>query len=258
MISIQIYPTISELLEHLAPATVELANSAVEEEGLFTFALAGGATPESFYRLLSGGVWKKRFPWKKTLFFWGDERAVAPDDPESNFCKARQVMFSRVSVPEDHIIRMRGEESDLNRSAADYEAKIKTLLQKRRTKFDLILLGMGEDGHTASLFPGSPGESEREKLVMANPIAQLKTTRLTFTFPLINQARSVFLLVTGMHKSEVIKKTFLHRSQYPVHKIQPREGQLTWWMDRASAADLSKKDIEEYMEWYQKESSKAT
>ena len=170
MISVQIYPTTSELLEHLAPATVEIARAAAEQSGLFAFALSGGTTPESFYRLLTHGVWKDRFPWHDTVFFWSDERAVGADDPQSNYRMAMGAMLERAPVSATHILRMRGEEPDLEKAAADYEAEIAAVLGNRELRFDLILLGMGEDGHTASLFPDSPALAEESRLVAANRV----------------------------------------------------------------------------------------
>ena len=256
MISIQIYPTTPELLEHLAPATLELANSAVEQYGLFVMALAGGSTPEKFYRLLSDRGWKKRFPWKKTLFFWGDERAVGPAHKESNYHMAMESLLSRAPVPKDHIIRMRGEAAELNHAAEEYEASVRSALESRRLKFDLILLGMGDDGHTASLFPGSPAETERERLVVAHSPGDSAAGRLTFTFPLINLARSVFLLVTGEHKAGIVKRVFTGTGDYPVRRVMPVDGQLTWWMDRAAAADISKTAMDGYVGRYQAAVSK--
>ncbi len=250
MISIQIYPTTSELLEHLAPATVEISRAAVEQSGLFAFALSGGTTPESFYRLLAQDFWKKRFPWHDTVFFWSDERAVRPDDPQSNYRMAMDTMLCSAPVSATHIVRMRGEEPDLEKAAVDYETEVTSVLGNRHLKFDLVLLGMGEDGHTASLFPGSPALTERERLVVANRVESSGEGRLTFTFPLINRARSVYLLVTGERKAQIIKQVFSGRGNFPVQKVRPGDGQLTWWMDRAAASDLSKQDIEDYIQWY--------
>ena len=250
MISVQIYPTISELLEHLAPATVEIARAAAEQSGLFALALSGGATPESFYRLLSRGVWKERFPWHDTVFFWSDERAVGPADKESNYRVAMDAMLSGAPVSPVHVIRMRGEEPDLERSALEYESEVVAVLGGRKLRFDLVLLGMGEDGHTASLFPGTPAVSEEDKLVVANPLGKKGESRLTFTFPLINRARAVYLLVTGKRKAQIVKQVFSGRGNFPVEKVRPGDGQLTWWMDREAASALSKREIDEYVERY--------
>lgn len=250
MISVQIYPTISELLEHLAPATVEIARAAAEQSGLFAIALSGGATPESFYRLLSQGVWKERFPWRDTVFFWSDERAVPADDPQSNYRMAMGAMLEHTPVSATHVLRMRGEEADLQKAAADYEAEVAAVLGNRQLKFDLVLLGMGEDGHTASLFPGTPAVSEEDKLVMANPLGKKGESRLTFTFPLINRAQAVYLLVTGKRKAQIVKQVFSGRGNFPVEKVRPADGQLTWWMDREAASALSKREIDEYVERY--------
>ena len=250
MISVQIYPSTSELLEHLAPATVEIARASVEQNGLFAFALAGGSTPEGFYRVLSQGVWKERFPWRETVFFWSDERAVGPESPESNYRLAMGAMLSAAPVSPVHVIRMRGEATDLEQAAAEYESEVVAVLGGRNLKFDLVLLGMGEDGHTASLFPGSAAVAEEHKLVVANRVESLNANRLTFTFPLINRARNIFVLVTGERKAGIVKQVFSGTGNFPVQKLRSADGQLTWWMDRAAAAPLTKQDIDEYIERY--------
>lgn len=250
MISVQIYPTTAELLEHLAPATVQIARHAVEQYGLFTFALAGGSTPESFYRVLSQGVWKDRFPWRETVFFWSDERAVPPDNGKSNYRMAMDAMLSGMPVSSAHVIRMRGEQKDLDLAAADYESEVTAVLGGRRLKFDLVLLGMGEDGHTASLFPGSPALHEKERLVAANRVDSLGENRLTFTFPLINRARAVYLLVTGERKAGIVKQVFSGSGHFPVCGLHPADGEFTWWMDRAAAAALGRQDVDNYIAGY--------
>jgi len=252
MITVQIYPSTAELLEHLAPATVEVARASAAQSGLFAFALAGGTTPESFYRLLAQGVWQERFPWDDTVFFWGDERAVSPKDPKSNYRMAMKAMLESAPVPTTHILRMRGEETDLKKAAAEYQSQITAVLGHRELRFDLVLLGMGEDGHTASLFPDSPAQSETERLVADNRDPD-GAGRLTFTFPLINRAHNVFLLVTGERKAHIVKQIFSGRGNFPIRDVCPAAGQLTWWMDRAAAASLSKQDVDRYIENYQKQ-----
>lgn len=249
MTSVQIYPRSSDLLEHLAAAVVEIARSAVEQQGLFAVALSGGSTPGSFYRLLAGDPWKARFPWSDAVFFWSDERAVGPADPASNYGMAREAMLAGAKVPHTHVIRMQGEAQDLDRAAREYESEIVAVLGGRNLRFDLILLGMGEDGHTASLFPGTAAEDETEKLVTVCESPRLETRRLTFTFPLINRAGAVFLLVTGEKKAATLKKVFQRAGRFPVLKVRPSDGQLAWWLDRAAAAELGRHEIEEYRRW---------
>ncbi|MBV9464183.1 MAG: 6-phosphogluconolactonase [Verrucomicrobiae bacterium] len=244
--AVQIYPTDQELLEHVSPALFESAQSAIDQHGSFVIALTGGSTPEQFYRYWSTGPWKNRFPWEKTYFFWGDERAVGPDDPESNYRLAEKSLLSKVRVDRTRVFRMEGEAKDLSAAAAQYEAKVREVLGGRDLRFDLILLGLGEDGHVASLFPGTKGASESEKLVVAHRVDKLDSWRLTFTFPLINRARSVFFLVTGERKTEIVAKIFKRHGDFPAHRVQPY-GQLTWWLDRAAAADLSKQEIEAFV-----------
>jgi 6-phosphogluconolactonase len=237
----------AETLSHAAAAEMmRLAQRGVQQYGLFTLALAGGSTPKKLYGLLANDPTYKDFPWDKTFIFFGDERHVPPNNNESNYLMALNSLFSTGLVPEKNIHRVRAELPDARQAAADYEVELRSFFHEGLRlgdvpRFDLILLGMGPDGHTASLFPGSPGLDETERWVIANPVEKFKTDRISFTFPVLNAARAVHLLVAGADKAEMIYEVLVtHRQEvsYPVQRVQPSNGTKIWMLDRAAAARL--------------------
>jgi len=193
----------------LAARIVEWGRDAADRSGFFTLVLAGGRTPKLLYGLL-GSEFKAMTPWDKTVVFWGDERAVPPDHPDSNFRMARETLLSRLDLPPSHIHRIKGEVSPPGRAAEDYEADIRQFLaadgQAEGRTFDLVLLGLGPDGHTASLFPGSPVLEERERWVRASvaPDAFAVRDRVTLTLSAINAAERVSFLAARPGKEEAL------------------------------------------------------
>jgi len=220
------------------------ANEAVSARGRFTIALSGGSTPKSLYNLLATNA-RTTLPWEQTLFFWGDERHVPPTDPESNYRMVDEAMLSKVPVPPANVYRMPAENSDAEAVAETYEQTLRKVFQLGPNdvpQFDLILLGMGPDGHTASLFPGTAGLKEKSRLVVANWVEKLKTYRLSFTLPVINAARSVAFLVSGTDKAPVLKAVLEGNDPgelYPAKLVHPKDGKLIWFLDRAAASALS-------------------
>lgn len=215
------------------------AEAAIREHGRFTIALSGGNTPRGVYSLLAEE--KDTFPWTKTYFFFGDERSVPPDHPDSNYRMARESLFSKVPVPEQNIFRIAAE-LGAAKAAEQYENTLKqffTLQAGQWPRFDLILLGIGEEGHTASLFPESAALTETSRMVVSNWIEKLKTERITFTFPLINNAGEAMFLVAGAGKAEIIRDVFLTEGEkYPVQRVHPAHGRLLWIVDEAAASLL--------------------
>ncbi len=221
-----------------------LATEAVDKRGRFCVALSGGSTPRGLYSLLASGA-VEAIPWDKIFFFWSDERHVPPDSPESNYHMAQQAMLSKGSVPADHIFRIRAEEPDADIAARAYEATLRTIFAVQPNaipRFDLILLGIGTEGHTASLFPGSPALDETKRLVVANRVEKLNTDRITFTYPLINQAACVMFLVSGTDKAEILEQILEHAGDLPAQRVYPANGKLLWLADHAAAARLSDTD----------------
>jgi 6-phosphogluconolactonase len=234
----------AELFRAAAEQFRDCAAQAVAERGRFSVALSGGSTPKGLYSLLASGS-IANIPWDKICFFWGDERHVPPDHPESNFRMAQESLLSKVPVPADHVFRIRGEEQDADVAARQYERALATffaLQPGQFPRFDLILLGIGPDGHTASLFPGSTAVQEDRRLVVATWVEKFKTYRITFTYPVINRAACVMFLVDGADKAAVVQKVFQDTSaNLPAQKIQPSPGKLLWLLDSAAASGLKKK-----------------
>ncbi len=241
---IRILTTPQELFASAAEEVVKLANEAVASRGRFTIALSGGSTPKSLFNLLATNA-KSTLPWDRMFFFFGDERHVPPTDPDSNYRMANEAMLSKVPVPTANVFRMEAENPDATAAAAAYEQTLRKFFQVAAgevPKFDLILLGMGPDGHTASLFPGTAGLQEKTRLVIANWVEKLKTHRLSFTLPLINAARYVAFLVSGTDKAPALKAVLEENAtgeQYPAKLIAPKDGKLIWFLDRAAASGLA-------------------
>ena len=236
--------TPQELFAAAAEEVVHAANEAVAQRGRFTIALAGGSTPKSLYNLVATNA-RTTLPWDRMFFFWGDERHVPPTDPESNYRMAEEAMLSKVPVPPGNVFRIKTENPEAAAAAEDYEKAIRKffgLELGQFPRFDLILLGMGPDGHTASLFPGTTALQEKSRLVVANWVEKMKTHRITLTLPVLNAARCVTFLVSGTDKAPALKAVLeenVPAEQYPAKLIKPSDGKLIWLIDRAAASQLT-------------------
>ena len=237
--------TPQELFEAVAEEVVRAANQAVAQRGRFTLSLSGGSTPKNLYTLLATNA-RTSLPWDRTYFFWSDERHVPPSDPESNYRMAEEAMLSKVPVAASNVFRVPTENPDAAAAAEAYEQTLRkffTVEAGQLPRFDLILLGMGPDGHTASLFPETAALRERSRLVVANWVEKLKTSRITFTLPLLNAARCVAFLVSGTDKASVLHEVLEGNApgeQYPAKLVHPADGKLIWFLDRAAASGLTK------------------
>ncbi len=216
---------------------INCGKEAIKTHGFFTVALSGGSTPRVIFEKLSSPSYSGELDWTKVLIFWSDERSAPPTDPESNFRMAMDAGLKTLSIPPDHIFRMEAEAS-IEENARAYEKKIKETLGPR--PFDLVMLGMGEDGHTASLFPGTKALEEKNALVCANEIPQKKTWRMTLTYPCINQAKNIVLYVLGKSKADMVKQVFLekHQPPYPVSLIGVARNKALWILDSEAAQPL--------------------
>jgi 6-phosphogluconolactonase len=220
------------------------ALEAVAAGGAFRVVLSGGSTPRSLFSLLAGEPYRAQLPWDAIHFFWGDERPVPPDHPDSNYGMARETLLSRVPVPPANVHRIPGEEQDAGAAAAAYERTLKgffRLTGEERPRFDLVYLGLGPDGHTASLFPGTKALHEERRLVVANWIGKLYTHRITLTAPLLNAAALVVFLVAGADKAVPLKAVLegpREPDQLPAQLVRPEGGRLVWLVDRSAAARL--------------------
>jgi len=241
---IRILTTPQELFEAAAEEVLRDASDGVKERGRFTIALSGGSTPKALFNLLATNA-RNALPWDRMFFFWGDERHVPPTDPESNYKMANETMLSKVPVPAGNVFRMPAENPDAGAAAAEYETTLRNFFRLEAggvPQFDLILLGMGPDGHTASLFPGTTGLREKTRLVIANWVEKLKTHRLTLTLPVLNAGRRVAFLVSGTDKAPALKAILeedVPNEQYPSKLVHPGPGRLIWFVDRAAASALS-------------------
>jgi 6-phosphogluconolactonase len=231
-----------DLSKCLADAFVQIGSDAIAARGRFTVALSGGSTPKSLYSLLGQERYKSRIDWTMTHLFWGDERCVPHDSPESNYKMALESLIAQINIPEGNVHPTAGQDSDPQAAARDYEAVLKRIFQLSAgslPSFDLILLGLGPDGHTASLFPGTEALKERERLVVANYVEKFKSYRITFTLPVLNAAHHVQFMVAGEDKKDMLPEVLKSDPViYPAQLIQPGEGALEWYVDKAAAQNL--------------------
>jgi 6-phosphogluconolactonase len=200
-----------------------------------TVALSGGSTPKRMFEMLVG----QSVPWDGIQFFWSDERHVPPDDPESNYRMANEALLSRVPVLAENVHRIHGENPDAAEAAADYENTIIAVTKQLLPRLDLIFLGLGTDGHTASIFPGSEVLQETKRLVAAPYVEKFASHRITMTLPLLNNAASVVFLVSGAEKAQIVKEVLEGENNYPAQAVKPTHGELIWMLDKDAAAYLS-------------------
>jgi 6-phosphogluconolactonase len=231
----------AELARRAAEQLTARASEAIARAGRFAVALSGGSTPRAVYFLLASPEFRARIDWARVHLFWGDERCVPPDHPESNFRMVQETLLAKIQIPAQNIHRMMGEK-DPAEAAAAYEAELKSFFGAAGwPRFDLIFLGLGEDGHTASLFPGTAALDETEHWVTAVYVEKLQSYRVTLTLPVINAAAQATLLVCGASKAKVVREILFSDStscNYPAARVRPLGGQLTWLIDRDAAKDL--------------------
>lgn len=234
------------LVREAAQVFVDVVGAAARARGCCRIALAGGATPRGLYRRLAGEADSRlRVPWEHLQVFWGDERQVAPDHADSNYRMARDGLLARVPLPAANIHRIPAELPDADRAARRYEAAIRRVFALGAgalPRFDLILLGLGADGHTASLFPGTTALAETQRLVVANRVSQLDAWRITLTLPVINCARTVMFLVSGADKAAALERVLggtAEAAALPAAHVRPRGGQVIWMVDAAAASALA-------------------
>ncbi|MGH8279339.1 MAG: 6-phosphogluconolactonase [Gammaproteobacteria bacterium] len=230
-----------EFYRTLAEEFVHVASDAVHAQARFRVALAGGSTPRPLYELLASREFVTRIDWAHTEVFFGDERCVPPDDTRSNFRMAADALLKRVALPAAQLHRMRGEDPPA-RAALQYREELALAFRTDAApRFDLILLGLGENGHTASLFPGTGALRERRHTVVAQYVEAQREWRLTFTRPTLNAAAKVWVLACGAAKAEVVERVLagpFAPEVLPAQYLAPPSGELVWWLDLAAAARL--------------------
>jgi 6-phosphogluconolactonase len=232
---------VGELARKAAEQFVALAGAAVARAARFAVALSGGSTPRALYELLGSTEYRERIDWRHVHLFWGDERCVPPDHSESNFRMVRKIWISQIQIPAENIHRMEGEKEP-RAAAAAYEQELQQFFAPapgQMPRFDLILLGVGADGHTASLFPGNAALDEQERFVVADYVEKLKAHRVTLTLPVINAAAQVTLLVSGASKAAVVRRILRgsETAKLPAAKVRPANGSLAWLITKDALAD---------------------
>ena len=225
--------TVDALTQRMAAHLVAIVQETLVGHDRFCWALSGGDTPRGLYETLASPPFAAAIDWSRMWIFWGDERPVPPEHKDSNYRLAEETLLSRVRIPPIQIFRMRGELPPAE-AAADYQQQLQDVFGARALpRFDLIHLGLGPDGHTASLFPGTPGLAVKDRWVIANRVNALNTTRITLTLPVLNAARRVWFLAAGAKKAEAFARVrYTPDSQYPASLVHPA-GELRWYVDQA-------------------------
>ncbi|MBI4588906.1 MAG: 6-phosphogluconolactonase [Candidatus Rokubacteria bacterium] len=241
---VTVVATPAALAEQAAERFVDAATGALEQAGTFSVALSGGSAPRSLYARLAAEPFRSRVDWTRVRVFWGDERCVPPDHLDSNYRLAQELLLSKVPVRPDNVFRMQGEAADPDLAAAEYAGELQTafgLKRGERPRFDLILLGMGADGHTASLFPHSTALREVTRLAVAVYVEAARGYRLTLTLPVLNAAAAVLFLATGSDKAKPLQTALSGKPSHtaPASLVRPERGTLHWIVDRPAATGLA-------------------
>lgn len=245
---IKVFSDLQALSREAAKKFISIGNQSIKRNSRFIVALAGGSTPKSLYQLLTTENFKSQIDWKKVFFFFGDERDVSPDSEESNFRAANENLLKPLQIPEENVFRWQTEFEHPAETAKKYEQSIRIFFKSGENllpRFDLILLGMGDDGHTASLFPFTKALNETEEIAVANPVEKLNTSRLTFTFPVINNAANVIFLISGADKAATLKEVLEGEFQplkLPSQNVKP-DGNLFWLIDEKAAEYLTRANL---------------
>ena len=248
---VDVRPDADAAMHATAEQIVEAAATAVRSSGRFTIALAGGSTPRRLYALLATPPYATRVAWPAVEVFWGDERGVPPDDPASNYRMAHEALLAHVPVAPAHVHRIHGEDAP-DAAAADYEHELRLVFATPSgpprhvagARLDLVLLGMGDNGHTASLFPHSPTLDERERWVVADRVDATPSARVTLTVPVINAAALAMFLAVGADKAPMLRRVLegpRTPTTLPAQLVAPSDGRVRWIVDAAAAADLRRR-----------------
>jgi 6-phosphogluconolactonase len=243
---VRILPDGQAIAKRCAQKFVEIAAAAVKEKGSFSVALSGGSTPKTLYGLLvNDPVLRSQVPWDKMYLFFGDERHVGPNNEQSNFRMATEAMISKSPLKSEQVLRIKGEYPEAEDAAKEYEQEIRRhfkLSDGQFPRFDLVLLGMGSEGHTASLFPGTKALHENRRIAVHNWVGKVLMDRITLTAPAINNAANIIFMVTGADKTPALTavlERFYEPDQLPAQLIQPLNGTLLWLVDTAAGSLLT-------------------
>jgi len=242
--AVEIFRNAAELAQQAAQLILTQSQLGVARNNLFTIALSGGSTPKRLYELLADPTqqFRSQLPWDRIHFFWTDERHVPPDHPDSNYRMVREAMLVRAPVPPTNVHRMLSEKPNASEAANDYESQLRDFFHLpagELPRIDFALLGLGPEGHTASLFPDSEVLQETQRWVAAPWIAKLNSYRLTMTLPVLNNASTVVFLVSGSEKAEILREVLKGEpDRFPAQRINPTNGALSWLVDENAASKL--------------------
>ena len=237
---VRVCEDLADLSQRAAEAAVRTIRDAVQTRDTCSVVLSGGSTPRTLYSLLAS-QFRAEIPWMHVHLFWGDERYVPPDDPRSNFRMAKETLLDHVPCPAANIHRMSTHFPSADSAAEDYERTLRNEFVAEWPDFDLVLLGLGSDGHTASLFPGSPALAETTRWVVAAHAPAEPQSRLTLTLPALTRAKTVYLLAAGSDKSDALRQVLEGPGdvlQYPAAGVRRGPGQVIWWVDREAARSV--------------------
>jgi 6-phosphogluconolactonase len=233
--------TIAATKDDLHATVASALAGMLQGKGEISLALSGGSTPGAVYALLGAAPLSTSVPWSNIHVFWGDERCVPPTSPDSNYRMARESLLDRISIPADNVHRIKGEDSP-DRAAALYDNELRQFFRTHPgefPRFDIVLLGLGADGHTASIFPGTAAETERHRFVIAVQPSAVATQRVTMTLPVINNAANIVFVVSGGAKADIVRDIFMgEEGKYPAQRVKPGNGKVHWYVDRDAARHL--------------------
>ncbi len=242
---VEIFSDGEKLSQAAAEYIIRIAHESITAHGKFTIALSGGSTPKKLYGLLASEPYRSQINWSSVEIFWSDERCVPVTDPECNYNMALEVMLSKLQLGAEQIHRMPADDGDPDTESQNYTQEMRRVFETDGTPaFDLIQLGMGPEGHTASLFPHQASLHEQERLIMPVSVPKPPPPRLTFTPPLLNAAKHILFLVTGAEKADAVQAVLEGEQQpdeYPAQLVRPINGDVTWMLDTAAASKLSQK-----------------
>ncbi len=244
MTALSVCSDLTDLSQQAASRFADVARQAVANQGQFNVCLSGGTTPRETYALLASEPLRDEVPWPRVYIFWGDERCIPLDHPDNHYRMASDILLSKVPLPAQNVHRMRGETSDPEEAASEYEALLRSffgLTAEDVPRFDLILLGMGADGHMASLFPGTGALVETQRLVVSNYVPKLGATRLTFTVRVLSHAHRIMFLVAGDSKADAVWTVLQgddDQPKLPAQLVRPEKGTVLWLVDKAAGSRL--------------------
>lgn len=238
------------LCEAVVGDVLDLSKKKIKEKGQFVMALSGGETPKGVYSLMAMPGTCGRFEWDKIHFFWGDERCVPPSDPRSNYGMVRRTLLEKIKMPEANVHFIRTQGTDPGISASLYEREMLLFFKLNAGEvpcFDLVLLGLGRDGHVASLFPESPALCETKRLATHTSLKATQEARITLTLPVINRAQAIFFLASGLEKAQTVRRILETKGEdcLPANRVRPSGGNLRWYLDRQAASGLKSAGVGE-------------